>query len=300
VVSSGTSVHLIVVDFNSQDYDEEEFMQRKDLPITVQKLYLPFSRMMGLHVGMKTVELLANGNENAKVFIMDTSVVIPEGFISYIRQNLICGSTVLYPVLRKFLAVKDDNEALAMKWNSTRIHNESEFRWTWSGYGLVGFCSQDYIEMRGFEFKYGFKWGAEDLDMSRSLKGLNHVVIRQPIQGLLHSQCRSKTHLKYRSQVNLYEDKIPAFTDAKSLDIHGPMGLKIRKFLFAEDPNFEIESLVYIFADQDEKIARFIVAGEQKFERKAKYYIIEDAFASYLQRLDVKLREKVIHTDVLV
>ncbi len=167
------NVHLIIVDYESTDFDVDS-LRSMSVVRDIISINGEFSRSGGLDVGIRKVRDLVGGlDKEVLIFAVDSSMLLPIQLPSLIRQNTKRRVCVFTPVCAKFdkylpdmvnekgiPLVNDDEEALSFRsgndLQSSRMNEEEEKHWVHWGYGMIGMDMRDYFDVGGYDTK---RWG---------------------------------------------------------------------------------------------------------------------------------------------
>ena len=118
-----------------------------NVKITIIRASPPFGRAIALKIGYQYLQTLELEEDKTIVFSLDTSMQIPITFSKLLMKSITCGLTVFAPVCKK------------------------GDLWVEGGYGMIGMCLSDYGKLDdGWNEKWGYKWGAEDVDIISQAK----------------------------------------------------------------------------------------------------------------------------------
>ena len=178
-------------------------------PLHFLNLGPPFSRSIGLKAGYNYIaNSLSSPSEPTILFSIDDSLVLPPKFTSTIRANVICGKTTFTPIVFKCTTCSESNIKSKIVDSQTPI---TEGSWTLSGFGMIGICLSDYNRHSGYDEKWGYHWGAEDVDLyARTKEDLISVRPYEP--GFIYFKPEnSKTNrsVDYYTGMNLYDKELP-------------------------------------------------------------------------------------------
>ncbi|XP_067950760.1 uncharacterized protein [Watersipora subatra] len=194
-------VTFVIVDMGKDD-EKYDYAERK-ASVDIKYLYLggPFSRSIGLKRGFDYAKQIASerGQEDAIGFSIDTSIIIPNNFSDIIRSHVRCGVSSYAPVCYK--------------------HKDPGGYWVITGYGMIGACFDDYDAIGGWDTRWGYRWGAEDVDiMNRMLKRLQ-LTVRTEEDNFehLHTGSSRSTYKLYYKNKNLYDGDLPITPLTKKL-----------------------------------------------------------------------------------
>lgn len=208
---AGHPLHAILVDFGSTDGDYEALAasvrgngaRGSPLQVTVMRMNGAFSRAIGLHVGIEQVAALTGGDPDARIFVTDTSMVLPQDMPERIVRFTQCGHSAYMPIATKVLGIDSDEEALALFTGAADARYPARKRApAMAGKGMVGFCLADYKNARGYDFGHGYQWGLEDEALSNDLLTAGLLVVRPQEPGFYHVQYKNPSVLAYHSKGN--------------------------------------------------------------------------------------------------
>ena len=92
---------------------------------------------------------------------------------------------------------------MALNYDDTKIGY-----WAHSGFGMVAFCLKDYEQIGGWDDKWGYHWGAEDVDIFQ--RGSEKFLPVRPLEkGFLYEKDSSHQTGKYYEDRNLYDKDLP-------------------------------------------------------------------------------------------
>ena len=138
-----------------------------DVPHSIISYDTPFSRSIGLSRAVQHVAELAakKSLENPKVFVVDTSMLLPEDFIERLHMRILCGQMVFAPIAYK-LREEIPTSGLPNRETLATRQRLNEGLWVYTGFGMIGFCLKDYLKVGGYNESWGYAWGAEDVDLA--------------------------------------------------------------------------------------------------------------------------------------
>lgn len=65
-------------------------------------------------------------------------------------------------------------------------------------YGMIGVCASDYVDSGGWDPKWGYHWGAEDVDLIHRLQDKLPYTVRVKENGYIHQHSEeNRQHSKY-------------------------------------------------------------------------------------------------------
>ena len=73
---------------------------------------------------------------------------------------------------------------------------------------MLGLCSSDYNQAGGWSTRYGYRWGAEDVDFFSRVTQAMPLIIRSTEPDYLHVRGREQNNDYYETK-NLYHEKLP-------------------------------------------------------------------------------------------
>lgn len=185
--NGGGGVIIYIADFSSSDGDIQHLMNNSQLKFKFIKLQGNFSRTIGLHNAIEAVRKDTGNSGVARIFTIDTSVLPQPDFISSIRRFVIPGVSLFAPVMYKIIPPPTVRETLAIQSPSTELFGW----WQFTSYGMMGFSLRDYDATGGFDLSYGYKWGAEDMDLASKFS--KKLVMVRPQQDHLYHLRRDET-----------------------------------------------------------------------------------------------------------
>ena len=239
IVSTGTNLleRILreidsVADFNTnilivwmeKTEKQAEYKFQTKTPLHFLNLGPPFSRSIGLKAGYHYIStVLSSPSEQTVVFSIDDSILLPAKFTSTIRSNVICGKTTYTPIVFKCTTCNENNVKSKIIDRQTPI---TEGSWTLSGFGMIGSCLSDYNKHHGYDEKWAYHWGAEDVDLyARTKKDLISVRPYEP--GFVYfkpEKTKTNRSTEYYIGRNLYDKELPA----------SPVSVEIKDGAFAD------------------------------------------------------------------
>jgi GT2 family glycosyltransferase len=207
---AGYPLHVVLVNVGSTDGDYDALAASVrggdgvglPLQVTVVHAEGAFSRTIGLHLGIEEVSLLTQGDPNAKIFVTDTSIVLPTDMPERITRFAQCGHSVYVPIATKILGIESDEEALGFSGVEDPKYPPRKRGFVMAGKGMAGFCASDYRKARGFDFAHGYRWGLEDEAIVNDFMAAGLRVIRPQEPGYFHAQYKSPSLATYRTSSN--------------------------------------------------------------------------------------------------
>lgn len=212
---AGGALHLIIVDFGSTDGDVAALTTKAStksvaLQVSVVRAPYAFSRTLGLHLGVERVRLLSKGAPHARVFVVDTSIILPVDIRARVELFVHYTVSVWVPIVTKVQGFESDAEALAwLPVNGTRTHRPGvllELAPVLSGMGMVGFCVGDYTRAHGYDLSHGFRWGGEDKELINSFSAAGLRIVRLQSEDTWHAQYKKLALMAYRADTNGQSD----------------------------------------------------------------------------------------------
>jgi len=183
----------------------------------------PFSRSIGLKAGYNYIaSSFSSPSEETVVFSIDDSLILPAKFTSIIRSNVICGKTTYTPIVFKCTSCDESNVKSKIVDSQTPI---SEGSWTLSGFGMIGICLSDYNKHNGYDERWAYHWGAEDVDLYARTRDM--VSVRPYEPGFIYFKPETgKTNrsTEYYTGRNLYDKELPV----------SPVSIEIKDETFAD------------------------------------------------------------------
>lgn len=211
-------IYLIVTDFESGDVNVKDFLKGKKIPSYVVTHRIPFSRSVGLSKAISEVRKLASrySIENPKIFAIDCSIVLPENFIDLLLARISCGQMIFTPIAYKIPGILLETPSL--KHHLEIIKENIEYgEWVGSGFGMIGFCYKDYVDVGGFNEGWGHSWGSEDVDLVHRFYDSGFLVHRSREPKYYHFAVKNYSSPYYLNPINIYERPEPDIDDARDV-----------------------------------------------------------------------------------
>lgn len=151
----------------------------------------PFGRSIAMKIGFAWVRNRVKDPENTIVFSMDGSMRFPNTFSQRVIDEVRCGVSAFFPVSK--MSSKD--------------------QWINTGYGVFGMCLSDYFKLdRGWDEKWWYHWGAEDVDMANQVHTSELHLERYDVDGLIHVDHSKKG--AYYAKKNMFGHYLPVIPKA--------------------------------------------------------------------------------------
>ncbi|XP_031552026.1 beta-1,4-N-acetylgalactosaminyltransferase 3-like [Actinia tenebrosa] len=162
--------HLVMIDFNSTDFEAEKYLQESVLrnSFTFLKKGGRFFKTEAINEGAATVK-----DPNSIIFLMDLHITVPPCFFDIIRKHTIKGKLSFFP------------ELLRLSCSASDIYPQGF--WEGMGYGLLGIYKKDWDSFGGEDVeKFRYRWGGEDWDLLDRVASARIEIERFKWQKLFH------------------------------------------------------------------------------------------------------------------
>ncbi|XP_065659547.1 uncharacterized protein LOC100206109 [Hydra vulgaris] len=166
------SLHLIVVDYESNDGNVSEILTSTKFPYTLLLKKGNFSKVKGLNAAVKSII-----EDDALMFVLDLQIQIPLFLFDSIRKHTFKGQTTYVPVM------------LRLGCGQHPFYTEVEYGSIWQeiGYGMISIFKSDWNKIGGMDEKrFGERWGGEDWELIDRVLKNKIEVIHHRIPGYYH------------------------------------------------------------------------------------------------------------------
>lgn len=241
----------MLVDFASVDGDIEAMMEGAKLPYHIIRIDSDFSRSIGLSKGLQWLSILGVAKE-AKVFVVDASIVLPEDIVQRVRNWVHFGHSVYAPIVKKVPCQAD---------SLLKPPTPNEGVWAWAAYGMIGFSYGDYISTGGYNTAWGYHWGAEDVDLINTFREKGYWIIRKTEEQYFHYNCfRDNTKAYYKNK-NFFDKHLPVIPEARP--VSEPIQKSIEEWVYAEEGMRALQPILFAYGNS-ESIGYYFVVAEQR------------------------------------
>lgn len=200
------------MDFNSKDGDVAGLLDSLNFPTHRINIDSKFSRSIGLSTGIEWLKNTKNILPTSKIFVLDTSIMLPIDFMTRITNNVQCGHSVYAPIVFKLPCE-----------TFSPIYPRKEVRpagnWAWAAYGMIGFCLGDYLTIGGYNTSWGYYWGAEDVDLVWNFRNKSYFVVRKAEDDYYHYNCFRNASDPYYQNRNLFHKPLPITPEAHPVEL---------------------------------------------------------------------------------